>query len=355
MLHFIQYKIIFITEYVEWEKPEIKSEIQEETQPKIKPETQPKIKPETLTETKVLTSAEVFKNEQILQKHRSFSGYIHGTKNGHRVVKVFLKYKDEKAKSEIKETISEGLTEEFIIIPDKIKEIKQNMAPFTDEENSSPAVDETHRTRLCKIISEQAEHIYKNHSDVFGLRISNVRCVDGRFVKEPCIVIYCIDKSFTPTNEKQLPVTLEGYPCDIRENIIMFGGGASLGSTIGNPFNLTYGSIGFLVKSNVPSMIPDSGFLTAAHVAIKELDKLHKENALLSQCKQKFDCNFARRTHCIVQPAWPFSDSCKRIGEVVESFCGNYKPCVEDNYNLSFGMDAAFINTYQPKPRGKTF
>lgn len=115
----------------------------------------------------------------------------------------------------------------------------------------------------------------------------------------------------------------------------------------------SWGSVGFFVKSNVPSLIPVSGFLTAAHVAIKELDKLHDEKALLSECKQRKRCEFAKQTHFIVQPAWPHSDGGKPVGEVVESFCGNYKPYGEGKYNPSFGMDAAFIKTYPPMPEGK--
>lgn len=209
--------------------------------------------------------------------------------------------------------------------------------------------------RAGRIISNRASYLYKKHSDVFGLRISNVRCVDGKFKQEPCIVIYCLDKSFIPSGENKLPETLEGYPCDIRENIIMFGGGASIGSSIGIPYNGSFGSVGFLVKSNVPSLIPVSGFLTAAHVAIKELDKLHDEKALLSECKQRKRCEFAKQTHFIVQPAWLQSDGGKLVGEVVESFCGNYKPYGEGKYNPSFGIDAAFIKTYPPMPEGKKF
>lgn len=310
---------------------------------------------EILKQKKALKARRIFKDEEILKKHLSISGYIHGTKNGLEVVKVFLRYDDKIAKLEIKDNILEGLKEEFIIVPKRIKELKEKLTSITEEENSTPGVKVKEMNRVGRIISNRASYIYKKHSDVFGLRISNVRCVDGKFKQEPCIVIYCLDKSFIPSGENKLPETLEGYPCDIRENIIMFGEGPSIGSSIGIPYNGSWGSVGFLVKSNVPSLIPVSGFLTAAHVAIKELDKLHDEKALLSECKQRTRCEFAKQTHFIVQPAWPQSDSGKLVGEVVESFCGNYKPCGEGKYNPSFGMDAAFIKTYPPMPEGKQF
>lgn len=328
----------------EWEKPEIKLKT-------------PEVKPKIIRETKakrISLTQNIFKDDNAWKEHRSISGYIHGIKNGVQVVKFFLKYDDKRAKLNMEENISKGLHTEFIVISDRIEEIKKNLAPITAKENSTPAVDANKRNRIDKIIRKGAANIYKNHSDVFGLRISNIRNVGGEFIEEPCIVIYCLDKSFIPANENKLPTELDGWPCDIRENIIMFGGRTNLESSIGTPYDGNYGSIGFLAKSNVSAdpQMRFSGFLTAAHVAIKQLDKLHKENALLTECKSREGCEFAKERHIIVRPPWYCSPSCKPIGEVVESYCGNYKPPEDNN---SFGIDAAFINTYLPKYEGKCF
>lgn len=288
-----------------------------------------------------LTIKDFFKDEKVLEKHQSISGYMHGTKNGTQVVKVFLRYNDEHAKREIRENISEGIHPEIIVITERFEEIKKNMAPIINKENSSPAVDVKERKHLDKIINEQAECVFENHSDVVGLRISNVRCVDNTFKQEPCIVIYCLDKLFVPSDGSKLPASLGGYPCDIRENIIMFG--AALGSSIGIPFCQDRGSVGFLAKLNNPLRIPVTGFLTAAHVVFDDLDSLYKEKAVL--------CNFAQESHQIVQPAWIDSPDSEPIGEVVESFFGNYKP--DGDEYPAFGIDAAFIKTYSPKKEGK--
>lgn len=80
---------------------------------------------EILKQKKALKARRIFKDEDILKKHLSISGYIHGTKNGLEVVKVFLRYDDKIAKLEIKDNILEGLKEEFIIIPKRIKKFKK--------------------------------------------------------------------------------------------------------------------------------------------------------------------------------------------------------------------------------------
>lgn len=284
---------------------------------------------------------DIFKDEKVLEKHQSISGYMHGTKHDTQVVKVFLRYNDEHAKREIRENISEGIHPEIIVITERFEEIKKDMAPIINMENSSPAVDEKERKHLDKIINEQADCVYKNHSDVVGLRISNVRCVDKIFKQEPCIVIYCLDKLFIPSDESKLPESLGGYPCDIRENIIMFG--AAPGSSIGIPYSHDRGSVGFLAKSNNPLQIPVTGFLTAAHVVFDDLNSIYKEKGVL--------CNYAQESHLIVEPAWIDSADFKLVGEVVESFFGNYTP-YGDGYP-AFGIDAAFIKTYSPKHEGK--
>lgn len=262
----------------------------------------------------------IFKDENVWKKYGSISGYIHGIKHDVQIVKFFLKYDDQKAKLAMEENISKGLHTEFIVIPDRIEEIKRNLAPITAKEYSARSINAQKRSRIDEIIRKRATDIYKNHSDVFGLRISNVRSVGGVLIEDPCIVIYCLDKSFIPANENKLPTEIDGYKCDIRENIIMFGGGGNLGSSIGTPYDGKCGSIGFFAKSNVTSDIPTSGFLTAAHVAITELDRLYDEKALLTKCKSRKHCEFAKERHFIIQPAWSCSDSCTPIGEVVESF-----------------------------------
>lgn len=85
--------------------------------------------------------------------------------------------------------------------------------------------------------------------------------------------------------ENKLLEKLEGYFCDIWENIIMFGVGVSIGFSIGILYNGEFGFVGFLVKLNVFFLIFVFGFFIVVYVVIKELYKLYDEKVLLLECK----------------------------------------------------------------------
>lgn len=85
--------------------------------------------------------------------------------------------------------------------------------------------------------------------------------------------------------ENKLLEILEGYFCDIWENIIMFGGGVSIGFSIGILYSEVNGFVGFLVKLNVLFVIFVFGFFIVVYVVIKELDKLYDEKVLFLECK----------------------------------------------------------------------
>lgn len=83
----------------------------------------------------------IFKDENVWKKYGSISGYIHGIKHDVQIVKFFLKYDDQKAKLAMEENISKGLHTEFIVIPDRIEEIKRNLAPITAKEYSARSIN----------------------------------------------------------------------------------------------------------------------------------------------------------------------------------------------------------------------
>lgn len=282
----------------------------------------------------------VIKDNATLRKNNSIITYIAGrNENDMPIVKVILRYPDYKAKQLFKD----NLEKEFVTIAELTKQNANIVNKIKANEFRKQAVSESKKSHLSEIIYSQADRLYANHSTIVGIGISNVRCINGNFIREPCIVIYCSDKSIIPFGEKPLPTIINGCHCDIRENIFLLGicddcgeenarPGCSIGITTSNVF----GSAGFLAKSNKTNR---TGFLTAAHVVIRKLEKLYLANAFLSECNDGDESNVvAHPSECHA------GAQSKSIGEVIESYCGNYQ---------SAGMDAAFVANYNPTARGK--
>uniref|UniRef100_A0A8W8NZR8 Peptidase S1 domain-containing protein n=1 Tax=Magallana gigas TaxID=29159 RepID=A0A8W8NZR8_MAGGI len=165
--------------------------------------------------------------------------------------------------------------------------------------------------------------------------------------KNSSIVTFIADKSIIPFGEKPIPNRINGCNCDIRENIILFGScddcgeeNANPGCSVGMTFSSIFGSAGFLANS---TRTDETGFLTAAHVAVRKLEKLYLANALLSICNDGDESNVI--VHPSVYHANLHGLQSRRIGEVRESYFGNYQ---------SAGMDAAFVGNYKPTIRGQT-
>lgn len=123
------------------------------------------------------------------------------------------------------------------------------------------------------------------------------------------------------------------------------------GSRIGLQDSDTYGCVGFLVKSNVTSAVPITGFLTAAHTVIKELKQVYDKNSMLSEYKQKTHCMMAKEAQVVVQYTCSKFTTPEPVGEVVEAFFGNYNPPGSD---CAFGMDVAFVKSFNPYMGGKS-
>lgn len=298
---------------------------------------------------------EVIRDKEALAKYPSISNFIAGTKYGKPYVKVFLRQEDEDGEIFIQKhsTLSKDTHFEFVNVSAKSTKRKE-LEKIKDKEKNAPALPDDVRIHLNKIINSQAEKIYANHTTVSGLGVSNVRYEGDNLTNGPCIVIYCLDKFLIPYGETLLPKGLEGYPCDIREGAFMFGYCADCrnvnpnpGCSIGMPNDRYTGSAGFIVKSTEPKYL--TGFLTAAHVSIEELLDLYEEGLLLSECR----CDFADRKHEIIHPSWAYLEKNNVIGEVKESFIGNY--IGEDKKKDGFGIDAAFVQSYEQRLGGKGY
>lgn len=120
------------------------------------------------------------------------------------------------------------------------------------------------------------------------------------------------------------------------------------GMRIRNVVKASFGTVGFLVKSNGHSTSPVSGFLTSASAVVEDCDSLYNENCLLTELIKNHR-TIAQNSYIIIQQSLSLSDSGEKVGEVVESFFGNYKPIGSDT---PFGMDAAFVKTFLPNNEG---
>lgn len=283
---------------------------------------------------------EAMKNISGLGSHKSVLNFIAGIKNDKPTLKVFLSTDDQDAIGFIKDhpEIPKGTVFEFVVV----NSYKEQKDQVKRKNHISYSIERNVREMLSKTIKKQGERIHANHSGVVGLGIGNMDC-NGQIT--PCIIIYCLDKDLVPFGEKPLPKTLEGFPCDIREDFIMFGGcfdcheiaHPNPGCCIGLPSN-GIGSAGFLVKTNEFGS-ETSGFLTAAHVAAENWTDLYNKNAFLSELEVD---EYNRE---IVHPLLPNNNSGRIIGKVKESFCGNWGP-------EGIGIDAAFVQNYEQDKAG---
>lgn len=178
-----------------------------------------------------------------LQRHNTRS-------DNNPAIKVYLSHDDTEAMNVFKQ-IPEITCLEFVNVAEKSKEIFEAEKEHMDY---SSILDESRvRTKLGEIINKHAEKLYAKYSSIVGLDAGSMY-IEGEM--QPCIVIYSLDKDLIPYGEDPLPKTIDGWHCDVREDIVMFGTCFDCrhifypnpGCCIGLPSN-GIGSAGFLVKS----------------------------------------------------------------------------------------------------------
>lgn len=199
--------------------------------------------------------------EKELSNFPSVIKYIAGTKYGKPFVKVFLKSEDKDKEHFIQthSVPSEGIEYEFINVSAKTKKPNEleKIREIREKERKAPVLPDAIRIQLNKIINSQAETMYANFSTLTGLSVSTVRYEHSNLINDPCIVLYCLDKSLVPYGETQLPTNVGGYPCDIREGTFSFGSCTDCrhanpgpGCSIGMPSDSHTGSAGVSGKIN---------------------------------------------------------------------------------------------------------
>lgn len=295
-----------------------------------------------LTEIEEWLKREVVCDRSVLKDHPSILKYITGYRdsvNKKQVVKVFLKCEDKESEMIFKRSCdaSRHLQFEFVNVErskDKKKEVKQ----IRSRERKAPAVDSSTRKQLKLIIQEHRKKIFALFSNVVGIRIGKARQVGDLIQEEPCIVLYCLDKCLIPFGEKPLPESIAGWPCDIREEFFRFGGcpencpagHQSLpdpGCNIGIKSDSSSGSAGFLYESREPSNKLGNGFLTAAHVAVKDLEILYPNTSFTMANLSPDDNIIDHRSLPQIQGRY------YRVGRVVEALFGQ-----RENIDLDFAV-----------------
>ena len=273
---------------------------------------------------------QTFPNKQeLMKKYPSVLNYIAGKRDGKSVIKVFLEKKDDEAEMFLRENcgISDDLEFEFIYAKEFIEDTRFPGEP--------PPVDKQTRASLRKIIQDEEDKIIALYSNVVGIGMGRIMLNDTQ-CGDPCIVVYCLDKTLVPFGEKKIPNFLKGYIVDIREDFFMFGCGMDCrqldkGCCIGRAGEESAGSLGIFVTSKLSSS-NERGFLTAAHVAYGNVLELNK-------FATPVDGDF----HPIVHPVL----SNRVIGNVTIAFCGN---CETNGYEK--GIDAAFVRFAGIENRG---
>lgn len=297
----------------------------------------------------VLIAVETWEKRKVkgLKIYPSVLKYIAGEKDNNPAIKVYLSHDDTEAMNVFKQ-IPEISCLEFVNVAEKSKEIFEAEKEHTDY---SSFLDESRvRTKLGEIINKHAEKLYAKYSSIVGLDAGSMY-FEGKM--QPCIIIYSLDKDLIPYGEDPLPKTIDGWNCHVREDIVMFGKcfdcrqitHPNPGCCIGVP-SVGIGSAGFLVKLK-DSKSPVTGFLTAAHVAARNLADLYDSKAFLSNFIL-IDGRDEIVHQLTVHPLPPDYTQYQVIGKVRESFCGNLGGEEE-----GFGIDAAFVEYSEPRQEGK--
>lgn len=281
---------------------------------------------------------DVFKNRNILKSNPSVLTYLAGTRKGVPVVKMFLT-------GDGKENTELQLRKHYPEVPFEFVDVDKGRGDILENiekpEKSAPEIDNETRKEVNKVIKRHAETVFANHSSIIGIEISSV---EKNEQTDPCIVLLCLDETILPFGESPLPIKINNYPCTYRREFVTFGHSVdcktlNIGCSIGLQSVKSAGSVGFIVRSNDSQGFLKSGFLTAAHVAIEHCDELYEHSSLLSNHP------LGKVSHEIVHPSYADNATNVVIGNVIESFFGNYGP-------NGTGIDAAFVQTNELKLTG---
>lgn len=308
-----------------------------------------------LTEIEEWLKREVVRDRSVLKNHPSILKYITGYRDAvdkKQVVKVFLNCDDKESERIFKESCdaSKNLQFEFVNV-ERYNDKNEEDVQIRLRERKAPAVVTSIRKKMKQFIQDHAEKIIALFSNVIGIQIGKARRVGSLIQEGPCIILYCLDKSLIPFGEKPLPKYIAEWPCDVREDFVRCGRcpkncqaqNESLpdtGCSIGIKSDSSSGSAGFLYESKEPTNALGDGLLTAAHVAVKDLEKLNHTKSFTT-------ANLCSDKNIIVHPSFVENRNRNyRVGRVVEAFHGNHE---------GIGLDFAVIKINESRNKGKYY
>lgn len=298
--------------------------------------------------------------------HPSIIKFIVGHKGDKKpVVKVFTRDDEEMTKSFFISCCKNSKHAMF-----EFENVKDSNRIYDDNEKMTFALDKEKRKALKEFIKSNAKKIYATYSNIVGMQIGCVSGFGDTETESHGIILYCLDKTIIPFGENPLPDQLSKWPCSCREDLFMFGKCPKdclstnhkllePGCSIGKPLCAWSGSVGFRYESMNPNNELGSGFLTAAHVAVEDFQKLYRDKTLLSShslgSKQHSIvhpiCKDHRHVDNKVEHVQVVTEVVKEVveevvGEVVESFFGNFG-------ESETGLDIAIVRGIAYKNEGK--
>lgn len=139
----------------------------------------------------ILFSVEQLLRKEYLKTTPQILGNIIGTKGDKTVMKVFLCGGEKEELKQIQDVFNIGCPHiyiEFLNIDSESEVILNDAEKMQLEEKNSTDLDESTKTKLEEVITQNENQLYQSYSNIIGIGMSNVRCDENTFVKK---TLYC--------------------------------------------------------------------------------------------------------------------------------------------------------------------
>ena len=169
----------------------------------------------------VLTVVKEWLNREIIEdraelkvKCPSILTYIAGRRNNEPSVTVFLKGENKEEAKAFFRTKCKIASIDFVDVTTKLQDRSEKLKKRREQSKKVTLMDSHIRNGLRTIQKRYEEKLMATHSNIIGIGLGHMMSDDNH--DQPCIVLYCLDKSLIPFGEQELPKYLDGYPVDIR-------------------------------------------------------------------------------------------------------------------------------------------
>jgi len=154
-------------------------------------------------------------------------------------------------------------------------------------------IDENVKHANASLVPEQ---LFKDHSKLTivhysSLKSRNFSVENNKFLKRPCIALYCHIKGIIPLGETQFPNSIGGLETDVREGVCSFKALIRPGTAIECKAIKKTGTIGGFVEDEQGR----TACITAAHVVT---------NCFLRRCNNEQKLQFVNSTDAVISRAF---------------------------------------------------